>query len=169
MAATKAETPAQKGSSGRGPLPLSILALTQAVLEGLAVAFTGILIAYFMVDRLGYWSLDVYVRASLVGAALYVLIADLTGAYEPAAQFSLSEAWRRNLRSWLTATLLIATLGFVLKISEAFSRLWAGLGFILGLSSVVFTRPACPALSRRGSRPVLFTPPAALFRPEKPT
>src|SRR3546814_5256266 len=81
MAATKAETPAQKGSSGRGPLPLSILALTQAVLEGLAVAFTGILIAYFMVDRLGYWSLDVYVRASLVGAALYVLIADLTGAY----------------------------------------------------------------------------------------
>src|SRR3546814_9930128 len=82
MAATKAETPAQKGSSGRGPLPLSILALTQAVLEGLAVAFTGILIAYFMVDRLGYWSLDVYVRASLVGAALYVLIADLTRSEE---------------------------------------------------------------------------------------
>src|SRR3546814_3551462 len=82
-----------------------------------------------MVDRLGYWSLDVYVRASLVGAALYVLIADLTGAYEPAAQFSLSEAWRLTLRSWLTATLLIATLGFVLKISEEFSRLWAGLWF----------------------------------------
>src|SRR3546814_14966448 len=75
MAATKAETPAQKGSSGRGPLPLSILALTQAVLEGLAVAFTGILIAYFMVDRVGYWSLDVYVRASLLGAELSVLIA----------------------------------------------------------------------------------------------
>src|SRR3546814_21030881 len=95
-----------------------------------------------MVDGLGYWSLDVYVRASLVGAALYVLIADLTGAYEPAAQFSLSEAWRRTLRSWLTATLLIATLGFVLKISEEFSRLWAGLWFIWGLAAVVFTRTA---------------------------
>src|SRR3546814_4201873 len=69
--------------------------------------------------------MDVYVRASLVGAALYVLIADLTGAYEPSAQFSLSEAWRRTLRSWLTTALLIATLGFVLKISEDFSRLWA--------------------------------------------
>ena len=163
MAATKAETPAQKGLNGRGPLPLSILALTQAVLEGLAVAFTGVLIAYFMVDRLGYWSLDVYVRASLVGAALYVLIADLTGAYEPAAQFSLSEAWRRTLRSWLTATLLIATLGFVLKISEEFSRLWAGLWFIWGLAAVVFTRTAVTALSRRLKRQGMFNQRAAIF------
>src|SRR3546814_20765792 len=108
MAATKAETPAQKGSSGRGPLPLSKLALTQAVLEGLAVAFTGILIAYFMVDRLGYWSLDVYVRASLVGATLYGLITALTGSYEPAAHFYLSEPCRRSLRSWVSQPLAIA-------------------------------------------------------------
>src|SRR3546814_5146282 len=106
----------------------------QAALEAIAVAATGVVLAYLFDSRISPSWMDVYVRAPLVGAALYVLIADLTGAYEPSAQFSLSEAWRRTLRSWLTTALLIATLGFVLKISEDFSRLWAGLWFVCGLA-----------------------------------
>jgi Undecaprenyl-phosphate glucose phosphotransferase len=163
MAASRVDEHAQDGKNARAPLPLSILALIQAALEAIAVAATGVTIAYLMIDRIGYWSLDVYVRASLVGAALYVLIADLTGAYEPAAQFSLSEAWRRTLRSWLTAALLIATLGFVLKISEDFSRLWAGLWFVWGLALVATVRTLVTAFSRRLKRRGLFNQRAAIF------
>src|SRR3546814_3358259 len=97
----------------------------------------------------------------LVGASLYVLIADLTGAYEPSAQFSWSEAWRRTLRSWLTASLLIATLGFVLKISEDFSRLWAGLWFTWGLVGVVTVRSLVTAIARRLKRQGVFNQRAA--------
>src|SRR3546814_14997463 len=99
----------------------------------------------------------------LVGASLYVLIADLTGAYEPSAQFSLSEAWRRTLRSWLTTALLIATLGFVLKISEDFSRLWAGLWVVCGLACVVDTRSKVTVLSRGLRARGLFNRRVAIF------
>ncbi len=147
----------------REPLPLSVLALTQAVLEAMAVAITGVAIALLLRDRISVAGLDVYVRASLVGAALYVLIADLTGAYEPSAQFSLSEAWRRTLRSWLTTGLLIATLGFVLKISEDFSRLWAGLWFVCGLACVITMRTLVTAFSRKLRRRGLFNQRVAIF------
>src|SRR3546814_7359602 len=135
----------------------------QAALEAIAVAATGVVLAYLFDSRISPSWMDVYVRAPLVGAALYVLIADLTGAYEPSAQFSLSEAWRRTLRSWLTTALLIATLGFVLKISEDFSRLWAGLWFVCGLACVVVMRTMVTVLSRGLRRRGLFNQRVAIF------
>lgn len=154
---------AREPEPGKEPLSLSVLALLQATLEAIAVAVTGIVIALLLTERISSVGLDVYVRASLVGAALYVLIADLTGAYEPSAQFSLSEAWRRTLRAWLTTGLLIATLGFVLKISEDFSRLWAGLWLIFGLLCVAVTRTVVTMFSRRLRRRGVFNQRVAIF------
>lgn len=151
------------GQAAREPLPLSLLVMAQAVIEALAVACTGIALAFLLSERIAVGGLDVYVRASLVGAALYVLIADITGAYEPAAQFSLSEAWHRTLRAWLTTGLLIATLGFVLKISEDFSRLWAGLWFVGGFACVVAMRTAMTVFSRRLRKRGIFNQRVAIF------
>lgn len=151
------------GAAVREPLPLSILAIAQAAVEAVAVVASGVFLALALHDRIVEPAIDTYVRASLVGAALYVLIADLTGAYEPSAQFSLSEAWRRTLRAWLTTALLIATLGFVLKISEDFSRMWAGLWFIWGLACVATTRTAVTVLSRGLRRKGVFNQRVAIF------
>lgn len=153
----------EAGPPQREPMPLSILALLQAALEAVAVAAVGIATAMLLSDRIFESGMDVYFRASLVGAALYVLIADLTGAYEPAAQFSLPEAWRRTLRSWMTTALLIATLGFVLKISEDFSRLWAGIWFSGGLAVVIGIRTVITGFARSLKRKGLFNQRVAIF------
>lgn len=147
----------------REPLPLSVLVLTQAVIEAVAVAIAGVAIALLLGDRISSAGMDTYIRASLVGAALYVLIADITGCYEPSAQFSLSEAWNRTLRAWLTTGLLVATLGFVLKISEDFSRLWAGLWFVGGLLCVIAMRTLVTALSRKLRQRGIFNQRVAIF------
>ena len=163
LMAPESRPTAEAGPPQREPMPLSILALLQAALEAVAVAAVGIATAMLLSDRIFESGLDVYFRASLVGAALYVLIADLTGAYEPAAQFSLPEAWRRTLRSWMTTALLIATLGFVLKISEDFSRLWAGIWFSGGLALVIGIRTLVTGFARRLKRKGLFNQRVAIF------
>ncbi len=142
-----------KAPAGRAPpaggVPIDIVILTVRIVEILTVLFAGAVAFYLWSDLLGPGAAADYGRTILGGALLFGLIAEILGAYEVDAHFSLRRAWQRVISSWGMTGLFLITMAFMLKISADFSRGWALTWFVTSGVMLVGSRAAMTLWIRR--------------------
>lgn len=126
MAAPSAhKTDGLRQQSDRLGVPIDLAIFAVRVLEFLTVLLAGAFALYLWADRIGIESVPIYARVTLGGGLIYALVAEITGAYDVDAQFSLRRAWQRVSTSWGVTLLFLITTAFLLKVSENFSRGWS--------------------------------------------
>jgi Undecaprenyl-phosphate glucose phosphotransferase len=85
-------------------------------------------------------------------AALAVLLMQILDCYQIAALMRPGSILRRIILAWSGTFALVALAGFLLKVSEDFSRMWFGLWYLLGLFLLVTSRIVLARLVRRWAR-----------------
>jgi Undecaprenyl-phosphate glucose phosphotransferase len=136
-------------TAGRSAVPIDIVVLTVRVVEILTVMFAGGVAFYLWGDVIGPGSVSDYGRTILGGALLFALIAEIVGAYDVDAHFSLRRAWQRVVSAWIMSALFLITMGFMLKVSADFSRGWALTWFVTSGVMLVGSRAAMTLWIRR--------------------
>ncbi|WP_082766243.1 undecaprenyl-phosphate glucose phosphotransferase [Paramesorhizobium deserti] len=82
----------------------------------------------------------VYPMVILAGALLYVLLIEMTDGYQIMALRHPAHQLGRQLLAWIGVFAMLALAGFLLKISEEYSRLWFVTWFCTGLALLVVLR-----------------------------
>lgn len=126
----------------RSPVMLDLVTLLLRIVELVVVAITGLASTGFALTFIPESMASAYGNAALVGALCYAGLAEIVGAYDIDARFSMRLAWTRVATSWLGTGMFLMTLGFLLKVSEDFSRAWALTWFALGGGSILAVRTA---------------------------
>jgi Undecaprenyl-phosphate glucose phosphotransferase len=114
----------------RANIPIDLVIFAVRVIEFLTVILGGMISVYLWSDRIPEPLFNPYSRVVLGGALVFALVAEIMGAYDPDAQFSLRLAWQRVMGSWGTAGLFLVTMGFLFHAGEDFSRGWALTWFV---------------------------------------
>lgn len=112
-------------AADRAAVPIDLVIFAVRVLEFLTVMLAGAIALYFWAERIGIGSVPGYARLILGGGLIFALVAEIIGAYDVDAQFSLRRAWQRVATAWGVTVLFLITAGFLLKVSDDFSRGWA--------------------------------------------
>jgi polysaccharide biosynthesis protein PslA len=126
--------------SGPAVLSLPLLGWIARVAEFLVVLGVSRLTSLLLAER---WEIDLtanYGRLTIVAAFVYLLIADAMGLNEVDGQLSLRAAWRRVLIAWVASAAVLTMLGFLLKVSEEFSRGWVVVWFSGTAAGLLATR-----------------------------
>jgi len=144
------------------PLLLELATLLLRVVEAFAVLVSSNIMLAVLGERLGA-NADAYANATLVGVLFYAGLAEVTGAYDLDARFSVRQAWRRVLTTWLSTTLFMLTLSFLFKASEVYSRAWAIGWFVLTAALLCAVRGGAVIWTRRLKRRGLFNQRIAIF------
>lgn len=105
----------------------------------------------------------VYGRTILLGGLCFATLAEVLGCYDLDAQFSLRTLWRRLALSWAMTALFLITLGFLLKVSNDFSRGWALAWFVGGGSALLLARAGSTLWVRRLKNQGTFNQRVAVF------
>ncbi|QKV18327.1 undecaprenyl-phosphate glucose phosphotransferase [Oricola thermophila] len=102
---------------------------------GLAAIATIIMLAYPQTEA----NLQ-YALAITGGSLLYIILAEIADAYELRALRRPLRWFPRIALAWASTFALLALIGFLLKVSGDFSRLWSGSWFIGGMFFLLATR-----------------------------
>lgn len=147
----------------RAGVPLDIVIWTVRLVEFLIVLGSGWLISSFRPDIATSEGVGVYSRVVFLAAVAFAVLAETVGSYDIEAQFSLRQAWQRVVTAWITTTLFMVTLGFLLKASDQVSREWAITWFLSGGSALLVGRVAMTIWVRRLKRQGTFNQRVAIF------
>jgi hypothetical protein len=148
LSAIASQVAAQYRDDAMSPVMVSgYLRLAELVL----FALSGIAIYGFYVGFGTYLAWE-YPAAILSGSALAVILLELTDLYQIAALRRPSHYLRTFVIVWSGTFALMALTGFLLKISEEFSRVWFGSWFVAGLVLLISGRFALARLVRRWAR-----------------
>ncbi len=151
-------SPATKAAS----IPLDAVVLTIRAVEFIVVIIAGLVAIQLLVPPDVQGDV-VYSRIVFVGAVAFAVLAETVGSYDVEAQFSLRKAWQRVATAWVTTTLFLLTLGFLLKTSDAVSREWAVGWFAGGGLALLASRLAMTIWVRRLKRRGTFNHRVAIF------
>ena len=143
-------------------IPLDGVVLIERVVEFIVVVATGLGTIAALVPPEAQVDV-IYSRIVLVGAIAFAVLAETVGSYDVEAQFSLRKAWQRVATAWVTTTLFLLTLGFLLKTSDAVSRGWAAGWFAAGGGVLLTTRAIMTIWVRRLKRRGTFNQRVAIF------
>jgi polysaccharide biosynthesis protein PslA len=157
------DLPAAPGSRPRSPVMLDLVTLLLRVLELLLVAMTAVISTGLALDFVPQSMGAAYGNAALLGALCYAGLAEIVGAYDIDARFSMRIGWTRVATAWLATGMFLMTLGFLLKLSEDFSRGWAITWFALGGGTVLVVRTAGTIWLRRLKRRGVLNHRVAIF------
>jgi len=124
-----------------------ILRLTEFAL--LAVSGYALSLAYPGPEAAASWHYPVLI---VIASALTVILLELADAYQIARLNRPLRTLAVVLPVWIGALALTALAGFFLKISEEFSRFWAGAWFLAGFALVALLRLVVAGLVRRWAR-----------------
>jgi Undecaprenyl-phosphate glucose phosphotransferase len=102
---------------------------------GLAAIGLGIMVSYLGFEQ--FWQ---YALALAFGCTLFVALNEGIGGYAIRALRKPLKWFPRVALAWSASFAALAIAGFLLKISEEFSRLWAGSWFVGGLLFLFLTR-----------------------------
>ena len=144
-------------------VPIDFVFFCVRVVEFLTVLLAGAVALYFWAERISLEALPDYTRTIFGGALVFALVAEIMGSYDVDAHFSLRNAWQRVVASWGITTLFLITLGFMLQVSEQFSRGWAFTWFTTGGIMLLGTRAAMTLWIRRLKRQGVFNSRAAIY------
>ena len=149
--------------SAPSSIPIDFVFFCVRVVEFLTVMLAGAVALYFWAERIPLEALPDYSRTILGGALVFALVAEIMGSYDVDAHFSLRNAWQRVIASWGITTLFLITLGFMLQMSEQFSRGWAFTWLVTGGVMLLGTRASMTLWIRRLKRQGVFNSRAAIY------
>jgi Undecaprenyl-phosphate glucose phosphotransferase len=147
----------------RSTVPIDLVVFAVRVVEFATVILAGIIALTFWADRIPAADVPVYGRSMLGGALIFALVAEIMGSYDVDCHFSLRKAWQRVLGSWLVTGLFLITVGFLLKVSEEFSRGWALTWFVTAAIMLAGTRAAMTMWIRRLKGQGVFNSRVAIY------
>ena len=130
--------------------PVIVAGILRLVEFGL-LSLIGLVAYAWYVGRSNYLHWE-YPVAILTGSALMVIILETADAYQ---QTSLRRPWSQSGRilfSWAGVFAVMALVGFFLKISEDFSRVWFATWFTVGFLALLILRVALAKFIRKWAR-----------------
>ena len=148
--------------ASKAGIPLDAVILTVRTVEFVLVILSGTIASALLV-RPAIETGPVYSRIVFVAAVAFAVLAETVGSYDIEAQFSLRQAWQRVATAWITTTLFLVTLGFLLKASDQVSREWAVGWFFTGGLLLLSSRLAMTIWVRRLKRRGIFNQRVAIF------
>lgn len=157
-----AEASAVAGAA-RSPILLEIGILLLRGLEMLSVAAAAWIAAGLVLDEIPQRLARSYSNAALIAALFYAALAEITGCYDVDTRFSVRTGWARVMTAWLSTGMFLMTLGFLLKVSEDFSRAWAIAWFALGGGVLLTIRAGGTAWMRGLKKRGVFNHRVAIF------
>ena len=145
----------------RTGIPLDFVIMVVRTIEFLVVLGSGTFANMVLVSGSG--DMESYPRIVFVAAVAFAVLAETVGSYDIEAQFSLRQAWQRVATAWITTSLFMVTLGFLLKASDEVSRQWAFGWFISGGILLMSSRVLMTIWVRRLKRRGTFNQRVAIF------
>ncbi|MFD1610309.1 undecaprenyl-phosphate glucose phosphotransferase [Sphingomonas tabacisoli] len=160
--------PAQAGgtapsTAGRSPVLLDLGTLFLRGAEMISVAVTAWISAAISLDFIPAGKESSYSNAALIAALFYAALAEVTGCYDIDTRFSVRTGWARVMTAWLSTGMFMMTLGFLLKVSNDFSRGWAIAWFAVGGGVLLALRAGGTAWMQRLKRRGVFNHRVAIF------
>ena len=156
---SNAKTKPPAAASGLLELSSFILRMIElGVLAAAALVSAELLLDYVSPER----ARD-YRNAVLVAAVFYAIFAEAIGAYDLDARFSLRAGWSRVVLAWVSTFVFMLTLGFLFKVSETFSRIWAVTWFVGGGGALLVVRTGLTLWLNRLRRHGAFNQRVAIF------
>ena len=153
---------ATEPARNKAAIPLDAVIMTVRTVEFLLVIASGMIASAVLVPPV-VENGPVYSRIVFVAAVAFAVLAETVGSYDIEAQFSLRQAWQRVATAWITTTLFLVTLGFLLKASDQVSREWAFGWFLTGGALLLSSRLAMTIWVRRLKRRGIFNQRVAIF------
>jgi Undecaprenyl-phosphate glucose phosphotransferase len=153
--------PAVPGS--RSPVLLEIAILILRAAEMISVVATAWVAAALVLDFIPTRMAPSYGNAALIAGLFYAALAEVTGCYDIDTRFSVRTGWARVMTAWLSTGMFLMTLGFLLKVSEDFSRGWAVAWFLAGGAALLIIRAGGTAWMRRLKQRGVFNHRVAIF------
>jgi polysaccharide biosynthesis protein PslA len=147
----------------RSPVLLDVGILVLRASEMLVVAATAWVAAAISLDYIAPSMQQAYGNAALIAALFYAALAEVTGGYDIDTRFSTRTGWARVMTAWLSTGMFLMTLGFLLKVSESFSRGWAITWFMAGGAALLGVRAAGTVWMRRLKSQGVFNHRVAIF------
>ncbi len=147
----------------RSVVPIDIVIFGVRIIEFLTVLLAGIVALSLWADVIPAVDVPIYSRTMLGGALIFALVSEIMGTYDVDCHFSLRRAWQRLLGSWVVSGLFLITIGFLLQISEGFSRGWALTWFVTAATMLAGTRAASTLWVRRLKGQGVFNSRVAIF------
>jgi len=147
----------------RSPVLLDLVTLGLRVVELTLVAVTCFVAMGVALDLVPSRMAASYSNAALIGALFYAGLAEITGAYDIDARFSVRQGWARVVTAWVATGMFLMTLGFLLKVSEDFSRGWALAWLVIGGGSLLAARTGGTFWLRRLKRRGVLNHRVAIF------
>jgi FlaA1/EpsC-like NDP-sugar epimerase len=147
----------------RAPLLLDLTTVFMRVAEPLTLVAAGLLMQLLLVERTGPSAGPIYLRAALLGGIFYAGVAEAIGAYDMDVRFSMRRATGRVLTALFATAMFVMTVGFFLKVSEDYSRLWAVSWFAAGALSLTCGRLGLTGWMQGKKREGLFNLRVAIF------
>jgi Undecaprenyl-phosphate glucose phosphotransferase len=154
--------PATAENGGPG-VPLDFAVFVTRMLEVATVLVSGTLAVMLAREILSNDQYALHTRIVFMAAAIYAVVAELMGSYDVDALFSLRRAWQRVSFSWVATTLILITLGFLLKTSAEVARSWALSWFVAGGAVMLLMRSASTFGVRRLKTRGTFDQRVAIF------
>ncbi len=105
----------------------------------------------------------IYYRAALLAAIFYAGLGEAVGAYDVDVRFSMRNGFGRVLTALFGTAMFVMTVGFFLKVSEDFSRLWAASWFVAATLGIGVARIGVTAWLQGQKRRGLFNQRVAIF------
>jgi len=136
----------------RKPIPRMLISECLRLYDATAVAATGS-IAYALYVLPGPRTLDNrYPGAIALGALVAAIVAQLLSAYRMESVFSRSLGAQRAVAAWSISFGLFVTVAFGLKLSEFYSRVWAGSWLLSAAALMLFGRYFLSFMTLRWAR-----------------
>ncbi len=157
--------PQAAGEVGHGhtTVPIDLVVFAVRVVEFLTVILAGVVSLSLWAEIVGAGHAAIYGRSMLAGALIFALVAEIMGTYDVDSHFSLRVAWQRVLASWVVTGLFLVTIGFLLKVSEDFSRGWALTWFVTAAVMLAGSRAAMTLWIRRLKGQGIFNSRVAIY------
>ncbi|HEU4968152.1 undecaprenyl-phosphate glucose phosphotransferase [Sphingomonas sp.] len=149
--------------ASRSPVLLEVGILLLRGLEMISVALTAWISAAVALDSVPIGLARSYSNAALIACLFYAALAEVTGCYDIDTRFSVRTGWARVMTAWLSTGMFLMTLGFLLKVSEDFSRGWAITWFAMGGGVLLAIRAGGTAWMRRLKKRGVFNHRVAIF------
>lgn len=155
--------PTAPAASSRTSVPIDLVVFVVRAVEFITVILAGMVAIYFWAERIAPSDIRIYGQSMLLGALMFALVAEIMGAYDVDCHFSVRIAWQRVIGSSAVTGLFLVTVGFLLKVSEDFSRGWAITWFVTAAFMLAGTRAAMTLWIRRLKGQGVFNSRVAIF------
>ncbi len=156
--------PEEKSSPRRRvPILLELSSLLLVAVEVLVLLGAAMLCWYLLLDDLNDERARSYIGTIFLALTFFATFAELTGAYDLDARFSMRVAWSRLLMAWFVTVGFVIGAAFFLKLSASFSRVWLISWFLTGMGGLIVVRGLSTLMLRSARARGVFNQRVAIF------